>query len=309
MIGALHQPVRTTTGRRTASTPAWTTRTSTSRGRGSGCCSAGRWRSTGPATAPAARRAAPRRSCCWARRCCGGRSCRRWRRWPGSASPGGTGGPARSCSCVAAGLLPWFYFALRRPDDVLLLRRCRRCRSWSWPWSTCWARSSPPAGADVGAAPALAPGERATTAGWSAASWPAAYVLLVALCFAYFYPIFVGPAACRTRTGRPGCGWTAAGSDQRPARAGAPLPANRAASRPESSLGALTQSETGPHAVAWGPFDVDARPDRLPRGKRAIGARMKSLTTAHHRHNGSTWVRFPTDGDRADPPPPAVDRG
>ena len=27
---------------------------------------------------------------------------------------------------------------------------------------------------------------------------------------------------------------------------------------------------------------------------------MKSLTTAHHRHNGSTWVRFPTDAGRAD---------
>ena len=37
------------------------------------------------------------------------------------------------------------------------------------------------------------------TAGWSAAVVAGAYVLLVALCFAYFYPIFVGRVAAVRR--------------------------------------------------------------------------------------------------------------
>ena len=72
------EPVALPPGGVPASTAASTTRTRTSPGRGSGCCSAGRWRSTGPTPAAAAPSPAPPRSCCWARRCCGGRSCRPW---------------------------------------------------------------------------------------------------------------------------------------------------------------------------------------------------------------------------------------
>ena len=50
-----------------------------------------------------------------------------------------------------------------------------------------------PAGARRGCGGAAgARATRATSADWSAAIAAGAYVLLVALCFAYFYPIFVG---------------------------------------------------------------------------------------------------------------------
>ena len=69
------------------------------------------------------RRAAPRRSCCSARRCCGGRSCRRWLAlvWFGIARRDWRAGAI--LLMVAAGLLPWFYYALDGPHDVLVLHR------------------------------------------------------------------------------------------------------------------------------------------------------------------------------------------
>ena len=169
-------------------------RTSTSRGRGSGCCSAGRWRSTGPATAPAARRS------CASEILLLGTPLLWWSFlpalvalvWLGHRPPrlAGRGDPARRG---------------RRPPAVVLRSpsrtgRCspstprRRCRSWCWPWSTCWARSSRPAGGDVGAVAPLVPGDPGYERRLVGSVAAGAYVLLVALCFAYFYPIFVGPA-------------------------------------------------------------------------------------------------------------------
>ena len=98
--------------------------TRTSPGRGSGCCSAGRSRSTGPATGS-----------------CGADQLRgrgaaaghagavvvvpagAGRRWPGSASPAATGGPAAIAVMVVAGLAALVLLRARRPHDVLLLRR------------------------------------------------------------------------------------------------------------------------------------------------------------------------------------------
>ena len=94
-----------------------------------------------------------------------------------------------------------------------------------------------------------------------------AYVLLVALCFAYFYPIFVGTAAAVRRTGRPGCGWTAAGSD-RPARA------PRCPSRP--TAGRRT-ARSAPRSPATGPGS---------RGASGAPRRNELNHTPEHLHNG-----------------------
>jgi hypothetical protein len=50
-------------------------------------------------------------------------------------------------------------------------------------------------------------------------------------------------------------------------------------------------------------LDIDARPDRQPRGKRAIGARKKSLTTPVEQHNG--WLRPTTEFPAGRRRPPA----
>ena len=172
-----------------ASTAAWTDRTRTSPGRGSGCCSAGRWRSTGPATAAAARRAAPPRSCCWARRCCGGRSSRRWPAlaWFGIARRDWRAGAIGSCVVGRAAAL--VLLRARRPHDVLLLRAAGP--AVPDPGGGLRARRDHDAGVGAGRRRSRRP-RRDADRRLVGAVVAGAFVLLVALCFAYFYPIYVG---------------------------------------------------------------------------------------------------------------------
>lgn len=92
---------------------------------------------------------------------------------------------------VAAGLLPWFWFALdgrtmfsfyvapALPFLVLAVVY------------VLGALIAPPDG-DVGETAALVPGDAGYERRLVGSIAAGAYVLLVALCFAYFYPIFVG---------------------------------------------------------------------------------------------------------------------
>ena len=87
---------------------------------------------------------------------------------------------------VVAGLLPWFYYAIADgrtmfsfyvlPALPFLILAVVYALG---------AIMTPPAGHGDRRRPA-------PTGSWSARSWPACTWLLVALCFAYFYPIFVG---------------------------------------------------------------------------------------------------------------------
>ena len=182
------------------------TRTPTSPGRGSGCCWAGRSRSTGPATGPAAPPAARPRCCCSARRCCGGRSCRRWRRtaWFGIARRDWRAG-AILVDDRGRRSLPWFYY-------VSTAARC----STSTP-----CRREPflilavvyVLGAIMTPPPGSPPGRR-TDRHWSARSWPGTFVLLVALTSRTSIRSSPGSRS-RTPTGRRGCGSAAAGSSLR----------------------------------------------------------------------------------------------
>ena len=141
-------------------------------------------RSTGPATAAAARPAARRRSCCWVRRSCGGRSSRRWARWSGSASPGATGGRSRSAP-AGGGHLPWFYYAVADGRTM-----------FSFYVLPAAAVPDPGrglrAGRDHDTGGGCGGGEARTDRQLIGTIVAGMYVLIVALCFAYFYPIFVG---------------------------------------------------------------------------------------------------------------------
>ena len=79
----------------------------------------------------------------------------------------------------------------RRPDDVLLLRRAGRAVPGAGGGLRA-RRDDRPAGGDVGAVAPLVPGDPSYERRFVGGIAAGAYVLLVGLCFAYFYPIFVG---------------------------------------------------------------------------------------------------------------------
>ena len=214
-------------------------RTRTSRGRGSGCCSAGRSRSTGRRPAPAARRAAPAEILLL------GTPVLWWSFLPALVGTVWFGIARRDWRAGAilarpspAGLLPWFWYELDGrtmfyfyaaparavPDPGGGLRARRDRHSIRHPGSHHPDR--PPRTVRPGTGR-----HRRTPHGtarqWTARQWTAArrrrcrpvselrtatgrqhrvgaYVLLVALCFAYFYPINPLLArSFRTWTGRP----------------------------------------------------------------------------------------------------------
>ena len=115
--------------------------------------------------------------------CCGGRSCRRWRRWCGWASPVATGGRRRSCSARPPASCRGS--SVERPDHVLLLRPAGRAVPGARRGLRARrARSTPqPAGDDRASG---------STGARSGAVLAGTFVLLVALNFMYFYPIYTG---------------------------------------------------------------------------------------------------------------------
>ncbi|MFC4020711.1 dolichyl-phosphate-mannose--protein mannosyltransferase [Micromonospora sp. GCM10011542] len=93
--------------------------------------------------------------------------------------------------CVAAGLLPWFWFAL---DGRTMFSFYAAPALPFLVLAVVYVLGAliAPAGADVGEVRALTPGEAGYERRLVGSVAAGAYVLLVALCFGYFYPIFVG---------------------------------------------------------------------------------------------------------------------
>ncbi|MEV4824025.1 phospholipid carrier-dependent glycosyltransferase [Micromonospora sp. NPDC049274] len=92
---------------------------------------------------------------------------------------------------VAAGLLPWFWFAL---DGRTMFSFYVAPALPFLVLAVVYVLGAliAPAGADVGETAALVPGDAGYERRLVGSVAAGAYVLLVALCFAYFYPIFVG---------------------------------------------------------------------------------------------------------------------
>ena len=163
-------------------------RTSTSRGRGSGCCWADRWRSTGPATAAAARRR------CAAEILLLGTPLLWWSFLPALAALAWFGIARRdwrACAIgtgVAAGLLPWFWYAV--PDGRTMFSfYVAAGAAVPGPGGGLRARRDHDTADGHGARAPHAP-----TGNWSARSWPAVYVLLVAALLRLLLSDLRGPA-------------------------------------------------------------------------------------------------------------------
>ncbi|MCG5445473.1 phospholipid carrier-dependent glycosyltransferase [Micromonospora sp. NIE79] len=92
---------------------------------------------------------------------------------------------------VAAGLLPWFWFAL---DGRTMFSFYAAPAVPFLVLAVVYVLGAliAPAGGDVGAVAPLVPGDPSYERRLVGSIAAGAYVLLVALCFAYFYPIFVG---------------------------------------------------------------------------------------------------------------------
>ncbi|MEU7750981.1 phospholipid carrier-dependent glycosyltransferase [Micromonospora sp. NPDC049171] len=92
---------------------------------------------------------------------------------------------------VAAGLLPWFWFAL---DGRTMFSFYTAPALPFLVLAVVYVLGAmiAPAGGDVGTVAPLVPGDPAYERRLVGSIAAGAYVLLVALCFAYFYPIFVG---------------------------------------------------------------------------------------------------------------------
>ncbi|MFC5923712.1 dolichyl-phosphate-mannose--protein mannosyltransferase [Micromonospora vulcania] len=92
---------------------------------------------------------------------------------------------------VAAGILPWFWFAL---DGRTMFSFYAAPALPFLVLAVVYVLGAliAPAGADVGAVARLVPGDPGYERRLVGSVAAGAYVLLVALCFAYFYPIFVG---------------------------------------------------------------------------------------------------------------------
>ncbi|MEH0929565.1 phospholipid carrier-dependent glycosyltransferase [Micromonospora sp. CPCC 205558] len=92
---------------------------------------------------------------------------------------------------VAAGLLPWFWFALQS-RTMFSFYAAPAVPFLVLAVVYVLGALIAPAGGDVGAVAPLVPGDPSYERRLVGSIAAGAYVLLVALCFAYFYPIFVG---------------------------------------------------------------------------------------------------------------------